>query len=42
MPAAGYRLEMKDPLSLWYDGREQWTALDFTAGDGSSVIYRKV
>lgn len=42
VPATGYKLEMKDPLSLWYDGQEQWTALDFTAGDGSSVVYRKV
>ena len=42
VPATGYKLEMKDPLSLWYDKGEQWTALDFTAGDGSKVSYRKV
>jgi len=42
VPATGYRLQMKDPLSLWYDGGEQWTALDFTAGDGSTISYLKV
>ena len=42
MPATGYKLKMKDPLSLWYDHDEQWAALDFTAGDGSTVSYRKV
>ena len=40
--ATGYKLEMKDPLSLWYDQGEQWAALDFIAGDGSKVSYRKV
>lgn len=41
VPATGYRLKLKDPLSLWYDDREQWTGLDFTAGDGSTVSYLK-